>query len=165
VKRDFKKWQTRYQRGASVVEFAIVAAISLSLLLGIVELGLVYFVNLTMQYAVREGARYAITGQASLDPNTSNQQRYLAIVQEIKNSSLGYFDPVVKNIVVTVNNGAPTGYDKSAAYASGMFGGPGDIVVLRLDCSWTVMTPYLKLAFDGGEYAFSVAATMRNESY
>jgi len=165
VKQGLKKWHARYQRGASVVEFAIVAAICISLLLGIVELGLMYFVNLTMQFAVREGARYAITGQASLDPNAANQQRYRAIVQEIRNSSLGYFDPVVKSIVVTVNNGTPTGFDKSTSYVSGMFGGPGDIVVLRLDCSWSVMTPYLKLAFDGGAYDFSVAATMRNESY
>ncbi|AKU20341.1 TadE/TadG family type IV pilus assembly protein [Massilia sp. NR 4-1] len=153
------------QQGAAAVEFGIIVALYIFILLCIVELGLLFFVNLTLQHAVREGARYAITGQRNADPNTANQQRYLAIVQQIRNASMGYFDPVVKNIVITVNNGTPTAYDKSSAYVPGMFGAAGDIVVFRLDCNWSLMTPFWKGQFTGGVYAFSVAATMRNEAF
>ena len=55
-----------------------------------------FWVNLTMQYAVREGARYSITGQSGLDPATLNKQRYLAVIQRIKDSSMGLY-PVVSS--------------------------------------------------------------------
>jgi hypothetical protein len=37
--------------------------------------------------------------------------------------------------------------------------------VLRLDCSWPVLTPMLRPFFSDGKYRFSVAATMRNEAF
>ncbi len=151
--------------GIAIVEFAIVAILYLFVVLSIIELGLLFFMNLTMQHAVREGARYAVTGQVSLDPNASNQQRYLAIIQAMKSSSMGFFDRVLVDVVVTINNGTPITYGKPSNYVSGMFGGPGDIIVLRLDCSWPLMNPLWQSAFTGGKYVFSVAATMRNEAY
>lgn len=147
------------QSGATVVEMAIVAPLLLLVLLGLIELSLMFFSTLTMQYAVREGARYAITGQSNLDPNTASQQRYAAVIASIRDSSLGMYDRLTP--VISVNG---TSY-ASDAYSNGMFGAPGSIIVLQLDCDWVLTTPFLSSLFANGKYHFAVAATMRNEYF
>ena len=161
----FNKIRLSAQQGAAAVEFALLASLYIFFMVSAIELGLLFFVNLTMQHAVRQGARYAVTGRSDFDPDQANQQRYRAIIAEMHRSSMGYFDPVVRNIVVSINGGAPVGYGKAASYTPGMFGGPGDIVVLRLDCEWQTIMPIWRANFAGGVYAFSVATTMRTESY
>lgn len=147
------------QRGATIIEFAIIAPAFLMLMIGIIELSMVYFANLTMQHAVREGARYAVTGQSNLDPNTSSQQRYQAVMQKIKDSSMGMYDKVGPPTVSVTN---VSGGSNSGA---GMFGNPGDIVVISLDCNWPLVTPMMAAFFNNGKAHFVVAATMRNESF
>lgn len=48
----------RAERGAAVVEFALVVPLLMALLLGIFTGGMAYFQKLTMAEAVRDGARY-----------------------------------------------------------------------------------------------------------
>lgn len=143
------------QSGASIVEFAIIAPVFLLLMIGVIELSMAYFANITMQHAVREGARYAVTGNKDLDPNSSNQQRYQAVIQKMKDSSMGIYDKV--NPVISVNGVSGT--------STGMFGNSGDIVVISVDCSWTFATPMIGAFFKDGKSRFVVAATMRNESF
>lgn len=150
----------RRQRGSAVVEMAIIAPIAFLLLIGVIEYSLIFYTTLAMQYAVREGARYAITGRTDMDPATSNQQRYLAVIQQIRNNSMGMYDSV--SPVISVNN---TTYASSSAYSATMFGSAGDIVVLRLDCTWKLATPLIAALFPNGQYKFSVAATMQNEAF
>lgn len=153
------------ESGATIVEMAIVAPVFLLVLLALVEFGLMFFVTLTMQYAVREGARYAITGQNNLDPNTSSQQRYAAVIQKIRTSSMGLYGKLGQDgqsePVISVNG---TTY-QSSAYGNAMFGAAGGIVVLKLDCYWKVTTPLISTFFQDGKYHFVVAATMRNEFF
>lgn len=148
----------RRQRGASVVEFAIVAPLFFILLFAVIDLCMLFWVNLTMQYAVREGARYAVTGRNDLDPNASNPQRALAVIENIKTASMGFYERVQPQI-----NGIS--YGDPSRFSAGMFGTSGQIMVLRLDCTWPLMTPFLQPFFDDGNYRFSVAATMRNEAF
>lgn len=148
------------QRGAAIVEMALIAPVFLLLLIGVLEMSMLFYANLTMQYAVREGARYAVTGQNNLDPNATDQQRYQAIVAEIKDSSMGLYDKVAP--VISVNK---VSYGSASAYTPGMFGAPGDIMVIQLDCTWNLSTPLLSAFFKDGKYHFSVAATVRNEIY
>ncbi len=138
---------------------AIVAPVFLLILLALVEFSMMFFATLTLQYAVREGARYAITGQSNLDPNTGSQQRYNAVIQSIRDSSLGMYDKLAPTISVNGKSYA------SNAYTSGMFGTAGSIIVLQLDCDWIVTTPLLSSFFKDGKYHFAVAATMRNEYF
>lgn len=147
------------QSGATLVEMAIVMPVFLLVLLGLVEFGMMFFATLTMQYAVREGARYAITGQKDLDPNKASQQRYAAVIEKIRDSSLGLYDKVAP--VISVNG---TSY-QAGGYSNAMFGGAGSVIVLKIDCSWTVTTPLIGAIFTDGKYRFAVAATMRNEYF
>lgn len=138
---------------------AIVAPVFLLILLALVEFSMMFFATLTMQYAVREGARYAITGQSNLDPSTSSQQRTKAVIQGIRDSSLGMYEKLAP--VISVNGKSYA----SNAYTSGMFGAAGSIIVLQLDCDWVVTTPLLSSFFKDGKYHFAVATTMRNEDF
>ncbi|MFM0042251.1 TadE/TadG family type IV pilus assembly protein [Paraburkholderia sediminicola] len=156
--------KARRQRGVVTVEFALLAPLLLLLLCIAMDMGIALWVNLTMQYAVREGARYSVTGQSNLDPNATNQQRYLAIVQEIRNSSMGLYSLVSPSYVITIN-GATQTYNTQTSYSTGMFGNPGDIVVLQINCIWPLLTPLVKPFFANGKFSFSVAATMRNEGF
>nr|WP_175225559.1 TadE/TadG family type IV pilus assembly protein [Paraburkholderia humisilvae] len=154
----------RRQRGAAAVEFALIAPLLLLLVFVGMDLCVSLWVNLTMQYAVREGARYAVTGQSNLDPDASDQQRYLAVIQEIKNSSMGLYNMVSPSYTITIN-GQSSNYATQGSYSSSMFGNPGDIIVLQLNCSWPLLTPLARPFFPNGLYTFSVAATMRNEGF
>ena len=149
----------RRQTGATVVEMAIIAPVFLLVMLALVELSLMFFATLTMQYAVREGARYAITGQSNLDPASSNQQRTAAVIQSMRSNSLGFYDRLAPKITV---NGV--GYS-SANYGSSMFGTAGSILVLQVTSEWSVTTPLLRQFFKDGKYTFTVGAVMRNEVF
>ena len=54
----------RDRSGASALEFALVAMPLILLLLAVLEVGLVYFANFTLENAVAQGARLIRTGQA-----------------------------------------------------------------------------------------------------
>lgn len=161
--------QQRRMRGVAAVEFALVAPILFLLLFGVIDLALMFWVNLSMQYAVREGARYAVTGQVDLDPATAAQQRYVAVIEKIRLSSMGMYDQVKPRISVTNygndgSNARTQNYDPAAPVAT-IFGGPGDIIVLQLNnCTWTRLT-VLAPFFKNGTYTFDVATTMRNEAF
>ncbi|CAB3771412.1 TadE/TadG family type IV pilus assembly protein [Paraburkholderia solisilvae] len=154
----------RLQRGAAAVEFALIAPLLFLLLFVAMDFCISLWVNLTMQYAVREGARYAVTGQSNLDPNASSQQRYLAVIQEIRNSSMGLYNMVSPTYTITVN-GSTKNYATQGAYSGSMFGNAGDIIVLQVNCTWPLLTPLARPFFANGAYTFSVAATMRNEGF
>lgn len=148
----------RRQSGATLVEMAIIAPVFLLVLVSIIELSMMFFATLTLQYAVREGARFAITGRAN-DSGTGREQRFATVVNKIRDNSVGMYEKV--SPVISVNG-------KSYAannYSNAMFGVGGDMLVLRLDCSWAVTTPLLAGFFSDGQYRFSVAATMRNEFF
>ncbi|BFM17409.1 hypothetical protein R50073_35920 [Maricurvus nonylphenolicus] len=149
------------QRGSQLVEFSIFAVLFLSLLFVIIELAIMGWVNLTMQHAVREGVRYAITYQTDLDPGDPDDpdyilQRQVAVVERIRDSSMGLFDQLSPELEV---NGTTITFPPNP----GDFGNPGDILELRFRCNWELLTPFLRTFFPDGIYSFSVGATMRNE--
>lgn len=51
------------ERGAAMVEFAIIALLLFTLIFGIIEFGWLFFGWITLTGAVREGARLAVVGE------------------------------------------------------------------------------------------------------
>lgn len=143
------------QKGTTTVELAVVLSVFLAILFTIFDFAIFGYVNLTMQHAVREGSRYAVTGRSDLDPQSTGDRK-AAVVQKIRDSSMGLFDRVSSeaDIIVTDPAGNPvTG-----------FGAPGDIVVIRMNCAWPPLSPFSAVAL-GGDYQFQVGSTMRNEFF
>lgn len=144
---------TRHGQGATLVEFALVAPLMLLLLMTALELSLLFWVNLTMQHAVREGARYAVTGQGGA-------LRAQQVAARIEQQSMGLYRRVAP--VLRINQAvAPA---DAVQYPQGLFGAGGDLLVLQLDGAWPVSSPLLAYWL-GDIYRFTVAATMRNEGF
>lgn len=152
------------RKGQTTVEFAFAILILLALLFAIIDLSLMFFANLTMQHAVREGARYAITGRSDLGAD-----RRSALIAKIKEQSMGLYDKnqhiprdptisIIRPTSVTFSNytGTPTTGDP---------GEPDETIVISLTYTWPLVTPLMKPFFQDGAYTFTVKATMKNEPF
>ena len=104
-------WRRRhnFRRGASAVEFAIVAPLFFMVVLGIIEFGRMAMVQQVITNAAREGARIAVLDDATLVKIENRVEDYLASAN-IKTSkvqvtpnppdSAGYGEPVSVSIDV-----------------------------------------------------------------
>lgn len=149
--------------GAATVEFAMALMLLLVFIMAIVDFSYLFFVNLTMQHAVRDGARYAATGQSNLDldPQGTAQDRCDATVVRIKTASMGFFDKAGAVVVFkTVNNdGSITPVPANSCAAA------GQIIVITLNCELPLLTPLIQAFFPNGKYKFSASSTMKNEAF
>lgn len=178
------------KRGAAAVEFAIAGLLFFFVLFSIVDWALLSFINLTMQHAIREGTRYAVTGQQNLeyatydgaDPGTRwlADDRFNAMVEKINSQSMGFFDSVLdpdQDIVVTDVGGAslqetftwdndtPDDTSDDVSWQAYHPGNAGQIIVVTLNCTWNLLTPFISAFFPNGKYDFTVASTMRTEQF
>lgn len=144
------------QSGLAIVEMSVVASFFFFLFFIIVDLSVFSYVKLTMQNAVREGTRYAITGRSDLDPD-GNGVREAAILAKVNEASHGYLERVMRIEDVRVE-------DLDGNPVTG-FGQGGDIIAIHLDCEWTSISPFTHLFLDDGKYTFTVSSAMRNEAF
>ncbi len=156
------------QRGATIVEFAIIASLLFTLLLTIADFGQLFWTNLTMQHAVREGTRYAVTGSTSLASTpAAADARCQAALAKIREQSMGLYDKVDARVqfkTVDESGGGRLG-SELRVIGSGSCYGAGEIIVVQVDAKAPVLTPFLRPFFSDGKYAFSVSTTMKNEVF
>jgi hypothetical protein len=131
----------RRQKGAAIVEFALVSVLFFTMLVSVLDFSYLFWVNLTMQHAVREGARLAITGQ-TIAPAADCQG---TVIAQMTNQSMGLWTKV---------NATPSFSNLCA---------PGQMMVITVHCTVTPFTPLIQQFFPGGVYTFDVGTTMRNE--
>ncbi|WED24813.1 pilus assembly protein [Vibrio sp. JC009] len=162
----------RKQKGLSVVEFSIVATVFFAVFFTVVDFAVYGYVKLTMQNAVREGARYAVTGQTNLDPNNSGDRK-AAILERISLSSDGLMDDVVTDIWIEDKDGNPVieldGNGNAILDSDGntiiSFGGAGQFIAIHIACEWPVLSPLLYPVIDSNVYTFTVSTAMKIENY
>jgi hypothetical protein len=150
------------QRGAALLEFAIVGPLLLLLIFVTIDLSLVLWAHMTLQYAVREGARYSVVDQGTLD----NDPACRDVIRVIQKNSMGLTTLLNPTYEIAINN---SGFQTHTIGPGGnctaqMFGKRGELMVLRLTAKWPLFTPYLQDSLRGPYYQFSVAATMQNEA-
>jgi Flp pilus assembly protein TadG len=160
-----KSQLAKRQKGVAVVEFALTAILFFTVVFAIVDFSYLFWSNLTMQHAVREGARYAITGQSDLDssPTGTAQDRCDAAVEEIRRQSMGLFakiSPTVRFSTVT-NFDPPT----ITEVPSNSCAAATQIVVITVNGTLPLLTPFVRPFFTDGNYVFSVSTAMRNEAF
>ncbi len=150
----------RGRKGQAIVEFALVVPIVFILLFGLIDLGVMFYVNLTMQNAVRQGARTSVVGN-----NSGGPTQRATLIQTIKDSSNGLYDkdahgqPKLTTYIVTPGSSA------FSNFTGANIGGAGQIVMVQLDYTWPLLTHILSPFFANDEYSFTVKATMRNEQF
>jgi len=140
-------------RGQTMVEFILVAPLYFLLTFAVIDFGRMFFVQMNVQQAVQEAARYASTGQHLPNPNSPGQNltRVASITAEVQQAAVG---ANVTNVQVS-----------SLAGGAGSAGGPGDTVTVLVTTNLALMTPMVGKFFPNGVYTFISSATFRNEPF
>ncbi len=133
----------KYKRedGQAMVEFALILPIFLLILCGIIDFGWLFYNQLSLNNACREGARYAVV-------NTADNADTQAIINHIENTTTTVF--------------ANDGVDITVTYSSPADPTSGDITVsLKADISF--FTPVLSTIL-GKEKTITSTVIMKVES-
>jgi len=148
---DVKSGNTiRRCRGESLVEFALVAPLFFLLVFGITDFGRLFFLQQTLQFAVREAGRYAVTGQH----NGTN--RVASIQEVIQNASQG----------ITIGSIDIRSVNSAGVTNIGSAGGPRDTVVITLTTGIKLITPMIGRFFGTSQtYTSKVSVSFMNEPF
>ena len=141
--------------GGAMVETALCLSIFFLLVMGTMDFGHMFSTKVTIQNAVRQAGRYAITGQCIQGTNGCSINRYGSILQQAENYSLGML--TASDITITCTNnggGCPT-----------LAGGPGDIVTIKATYPYHFMTGPIGAFFTGGAYTLTESASFTNEAF
>jgi Flp pilus assembly protein TadG len=144
--------RTRKSRhGQATVEFAMVVPLFFLLIFGMIDIGRLFFVQVTLQNAMRQAGRYAVTGN-----KVSGQSRVDSITQVAQQASVG---TGLSNIQITSQTAGVTSTNGDA-------GGPGATVTISLTTQLKLYTPLIGRYFGtNGVYTFTVSTTFRNEPF
>ncbi len=169
----FLKRFARARQGTAAIEFAFVSIPFIALLFAILELGLVFLVQTTLDNATDEAARLIRTGQLQASGGTSATFKS-AVCTEM--SWLG--TACAANLYVDVQVYASfAGQNPSNPVTNGVFtpatlawnpGAGQNIVLVRSYYQWTIFTPLLNAALvniAGNKRLISSTITFRNEPF
>ncbi len=151
------------QKGVAAVEFALVALFFFTVLFSIIDWSYLFFANLSMQHAVREGARYAVVGRSDLAPEDRPGDRCAAVREKIRQQSWGLYERANSTTTFKTIDGA----GNIVTLGGNSCYGAGQLIVVQVDSRVAALTPFVRPFFNatGGEYRFTVAATMKNEAW
>jgi Flp pilus assembly protein TadG len=132
------------RKGASAVEFAIVAAPFMALAVGIIQTFLVFFAQQLLESVVQQSSRLILTGQVQAASMTQTQ-----FAQQVCNQVVIIFN--CNNLMINVRassdwSGASTSTPTLSFDAQGQVtntwaynpGNPGDVVVVEVMYQWPV---------------------------
>jgi Flp pilus assembly protein TadG len=155
------------ERGATAVEFALVAPMFIFLILGILELGYLVFIQSILDWGTRDAARMLRTGQAQSTANA---------LQAFTNQLCGDISPMIAcgNVVIqaqvfanwstasSTTNQAPQRDKHGNLVSAGFTAGTGQqIVVVQVAYNYSYLTAWL-----GGQTAFLMSTVaFRNEPF
>lgn len=161
----------RDRRGVTAVEFGLVGLPFLLLLVGIIETGLTFFINQSLDNAVLQATRLIRTGQAkaqgfdadAFKAEIMNQFDYLPVsvdrlsvdVEVLPNFGSYSPKPLIKDGKLVDD----FGYDH---------GNAGEIVIVRALYRWPMLTNFFKMEYgdlDDGSRALVSTAVFRNEPF
>ena len=149
------------RKGQVAVEFALAVLVLFTVLFAVIDLGMMFYVNLTLQHAVRVGTRNAIIGQSAKNGKTLRE----ALRDDIVDASNGLC--IASNIVsgptVSILTPSATAFSNYTGSPVNDTGAPDQIIIVRMTYAWPVLTPVMAPFFPDGKYTFTASATMKNE--
>ncbi|MBQ2848129.1 MAG: pilus assembly protein [Clostridia bacterium] len=141
MKKHFRSKKNKREDGQAMVEFALVLPIFLLILCGIIDFGWLFYNQLSLNNACREGARYAVV-------NTADGSNTQAIINHINNSTTTVF--------------ANDGVSIEIEYSSPADPTAGDITV-SMEADISFFTPVLSTVL-GKEKTITSTVIMKVES-
>jgi Flp pilus assembly protein TadG len=163
----------RRRDGAAAVEFALVAAPFLALILAIIQVGLIIYASQSLQTMAAAAGRLILTGQVQTQNMTQSQFGQAVCGDATLFSCSGLMvDVQTYSSFSDADTSMPTlSYDAHGNVSNNWQynpGGPGDIVVMRVMYRWPVfMGPLgLNLSNLGDGYRLLMATSaFKNEPY
>jgi Flp pilus assembly protein TadG len=164
----------RREDGAAALEFAIVAAPFLALILATMQTALAFFAGQVLESAVVDSSRQILTGSAQ---NAGMSQSGFASavcakVQALFDCSKLMIDVKTAGSFASANTAMPTMTFNGQGAVSNTWswqpGSPGDIVVMRVMYQWPVVLGPLGLSLSNesnGNLLLMATATFKNEPY
>ena len=141
------------RRGQSMVEFALTFLLFISMVLGFGQMGLSLWIKTTLHHAVREGVRYAITGdtKGGLGHDASIRQRVMI-------ASAGLIKPAQADSLIQIEY-----FDQKGAPSASNDGGNTIVLSVKdFPIPWLVAAPISPL---GDGISVSVSAVDRLENF
>lgn len=160
----------RDEGGATAVEFALLLPVFMYLLIGIIEMAMMFYTMTVVDNAVHAAGRRIRTGQAQLSNDTLNTFKV-----NLCNSLYGVYN--CNNITLDIRTfgtfssvSMPIQVDADGNVINTQFsmGGAGQIQAIRATYNWTFFTPMIKLYFGtgGGNTRRMTSTTVfKNEPY
>ena len=176
------------ERGSFMIEFALTAPIVITLILGIIEIGMILFTTTLLEGSLRDASRFGITGQVM-----TGEDREATIIRIIDEETLGLVDMSQATLDMLVYpdfgsigtgesfvdaNGNGT-YDVGETYSDtngngswdedmGVAGAgeAGDVVLYRIRYQWPFMISLIGDIVSGGDpFIISASIAVRNEPW
>jgi len=164
----------RNDNGATAVEFALVAAPFIALLLGTIQTFMVFFAGQQLQTIVTQTSRLILTGQAQ-DQGLSQAafaQKLCAHVAVLFTCANIMIDVEAYTSFSAANTGAPPLTYNGSGQVTNVWqynpGTPGQIVVVRAMYQWPVFLGPLGFNLSNlanGDRLIMASATFKNEPY
>ena len=145
--------KSRSEDGDTVVEFALTFLVFISLTFAVVDFGHLFFVEMEVQHAIQDAARYGSTGNHLPDPNNPGNalSRASSIIGTLESEVPGVN---LSNIQISSLNGG-----------LGSGGGPGDMLTVSTTVNMPLFTPLIARLFPNGQYTFKASITVKNEPF
>ena len=147
------RFWSRQESGATAVEFALVGFPFIFLLIGIIELSVMFAAMSTLDSATNTAARLVRTGQAqmSADPETTFRESLCEQASVFLDCSRIVYEVITMNSFSDFASFPPS-YDEEGNMESNGFdaGSVDDVVLIRVSYAYPLMTPLLGAAFADG---------------
>lgn len=171
----------RDDRGATALEFGMVAAPMIFMILATLELGLVYMVTTSLDNATQEAARQIRTGELAMAGGataTTFRNQICANMGWLQSQCQANLSVDVRSFPSFSGESAPNPVTKGSGSTNGAFdnskltfqtGNAGDIMLVRAFYQWKLITPVLYGGLQSmnntGVNVITSATTFRNEPY
>ena len=147
--------------GQALVEIAISLFVFLLVAMGVIDFATMFNRKVTLQNAVRQAGRYAITGQCIAGANgTCSLNRYNSIISTLEASSAGLLNSsnVGTDVTITCIVDGGGGCPNPA-------GGPQDVVTIQVAYPYNFMTPLIAPFFKNKPLTLNVSSTFTNQPF
>jgi TadE-like protein len=153
----------RNSRGVTIIEFAVVLPLLFALVLSIVDFGMYFFIQHTIQFATREGVRFALVGRTLNDSNGNPLSREASIIQTIDQYAAIAVRPQELQIsIFPVKDDFTDPDDWKDTQDAGQ---SGSYMRVKTRYDYTFVTPLIRALVPDGKLAIRAQATYRNELF
>lgn len=145
----------REDRGANLVEAALLTPLLLLVSFSIIEFGALFYVYLSLENGVSQASRYAVTGQVVAG---ESREQSIKLAMREATPTLTLEDGMFAFSHLPLD--AVPGTDWLAGV-----GGPNEIGRVTITYTWNLYTPLISVFFDDGRITLVVESAMKNEHY